>query len=97
VNNCPDCSGTWLGRRLIHDGSCPLGKALDLVIADDAEYFESNPEEQVRVRPMSPAERQEQQMSDSGCPECELMIVTELAPGMRRRSPVYAVASNDFN
>jgi hypothetical protein len=56
---CPDCAAVASGRHLTHDETCPLGLAIEAVVADDREWFERRPFAEERWRPITPAETAE--------------------------------------
>ena len=53
---CPDCNATYRGNELLHELSCPLMGGVELVCAEDARYFEANPDQSTYIRPVTRAE-----------------------------------------
>jgi hypothetical protein len=67
------------------------GALLDQVCADDAAYFEANPGESERLRPMIEGEFYPEAPPEV-VPGCEMWVeVAQLAPGLRTRRPAYQV------
>jgi hypothetical protein len=90
--SCPDCPSAFDGRRLVHDGTCPLTAAGDRVQAEDRAWFEANPGATMRRRPITPAEVAELRLighlPQHSAPVFGDVIVTQLAPGVRSRALV---------
>lgn len=57
---CPDCCATFdADRRLRHEETCPLGRAIEDACNGDKAWFLDNPAETVRVRAATHAEVQD--------------------------------------
>jgi hypothetical protein len=84
---CPDCGAKFIDRELRHEGTCPAGNGLDAVTQDDARYFENHPDEQIRVRPITPAEIIEWAHIDGvHIGAGARIVVHNIRPGFRTRS-----------
>jgi hypothetical protein len=86
---CPDCSGVAEGQRLTHDDTCPIGRGIDQVCADDREWFERHPLAEERWRPITPAEIVELRAMGAVAPDVDptrwRVHITWLADGVRGR------------
>ena len=43
VKTCPDCAAVPQGNRIAHVDTCPIGRGIDEICADDRAFFEANP------------------------------------------------------
>ena len=77
------------GRRLTHDETCPIGRGIDQVCADDRERFERHPLAEQRWRPITPAEIVELRAMGAVAPDVDptrwQVHITWLADGVRGR------------
>lgn len=69
---------------MTHAGTCPMSRAMDAVMDDDAEWFRQHPRATFRTRPVTWAEAAEIEMSWGWRPTGDV-IVRQLAPGLRSR------------
>lgn len=85
---CRDCSAVAADRQLRHDETCPLGRAIDVVVDEDRDWFRARPSATVRHRPLTVAERIDFRMF--GYWEAAYWThvqVIQVAPGLRCRHP----------
>jgi hypothetical protein len=89
ARTCPDCSACAdPDDELVHDMTCPLGLALDVVCADDRDWFEARPAAPYRVRPMALVEVEDLRtggITPGRAPTGWRVVVRPLAPRVRVR------------
>jgi hypothetical protein len=86
---CQDCTATGRDGRLRHDDTCPVGRALDEMQADDREWFAARPRAPWRVRPIHPAEVALLRHAGAVPPDMDLadwrVRVRQLGPGIKHK------------
>jgi hypothetical protein len=74
----------------------PAGAGLDAVTQDDARYFEDHPDEQIRIRPITHAERVEWLwVNDVDLDPDMFICVHSVRPGFRTRIPMVKLEFGD--
>lgn len=85
--HCMDCGQRPVSGELHHDPTCPAAAALDAVMVDDRQWFETHPDAMHRCRDIYPAEITElADMAGSRPPAGAIIHVQQLAPGVRGRA-----------
>lgn len=86
---CADCTATAVDGDLTHDDTCPIGRALDEMSADDRAFFADRPHAPHRVRPIRWVEVQQLRAADLIPAGADLsgwrVLVRQPAPGVRTR------------
>ncbi len=93
---CPDCGAEVDGRELLHESGCPISEGVDKVTAEDAAWFEANPDQHTRIRRMCHAERLQFAHTDDSYShpvwrERGFVCVRQVKPGLRLREPLLLV------
>jgi len=80
-DECPDC-----GEYGMHTRTCPLARGLRAVSDADGYWFRRFPYMAWRTRPVADAELREMRWRGVEPPEDAHILVTNIAPGVRRRT-----------
>jgi len=86
---CPDCGARPVGIQLTHADTCPLDRAINLVLDGDRDWFAAHPGEDTRRRPVTRAEVLDAVAAGMERP-VGTVTVFQLAPGLRSRMFEYA-------
>jgi len=85
---CPDCCAVVVKRNLVHDQTCPLGRAMDALMDEDRDWFAAHPFATVRHRPATAAERTELcLLGYDDVARLPRVQVVQIRPGLRVRHP----------
>ena len=80
---CPDCGAKPVNRQFTHQATCPIGLAVDAMMAADREWFEQHPGADHYYRSVTNAEVAE--FSILGERPVGKVLVHQVEPGLRMR------------
>ena len=74
----------------------PDKQALDKAVADDKAWFAAHPNRGTRLRPEYPGELPRKRTPPEGAIETAHILVEQIKPGVRLRTPVLLLPGSDF-